>query len=79
MFQFQRDTNVIPTTTPTVLPAQRQTKQNLPKPWFLSSGTEYPTNFQGVAKLFPDEDDGDRIVEQLMYVPEDYQGKGKAD
>lgn len=47
----------------------------LSKPWFLSGGTEYPTNFEGTPKLFPDEDDGDRIVEQLMYVPEDYQGK----
>lgn len=61
------------TTTTTVAPIQ-ETKQNLLKPWFLSGGTEYPSNFQGIPKLFPDEDDGDRIVEQLMYVPENYQG-----
>lgn len=72
---MQRDAKVIATTPPTT-PwfAHQQTKHNLPKPWFLSGGTEYPTNYQGIPKLFPDEDDGDRIVEQLMYVPEDYQG-----
>lgn len=25
--------------------------------------------------MFPDEDEGDRIIEQLLYVPEDYQGR----
>lgn len=45
------------------------------KLWFMSGGTEYPTNYKGPPRLFPDQADGDRVVDQLMYVPEDYQGK----
>ncbi|CAG9858493.1 unnamed protein product [Phyllotreta striolata] len=44
------------------------------KPWFMTGGTEFPGNYKGPPRLFPDQADGDRIVEQLMYVPEDYQG-----
>nr|CAI5842106.1 unnamed protein product [Callosobruchus analis] len=52
-----------------------QTLQPPPgKPWFMTGGTDYPTNYKGPPRLFPDEADGDRIVDQLMYVPEDYQG-----
>nr|CAH7741259.1 unnamed protein product [Callosobruchus chinensis] len=52
-----------------------QTLQPPPgKPWFMTGGTDYPTNYKGPPRLFPDEADGDRVVDQLMYVPEDYQG-----
>ncbi|KAG5890575.1 hypothetical protein JTB14_012703 [Gonioctena quinquepunctata] len=44
------------------------------KPWFMTGGTEYPGNYKGPPRLFPDQADGDRIVDQLMYLPEDYQG-----
>ncbi|KAF7278084.1 glycoprotein 3-alpha-L-fucosyltransferase A-like [Rhynchophorus ferrugineus] len=44
------------------------------KPWFWRDGTEYPTKSKGPSRLFPDQADGDRIVNQLMYIPEDYQG-----
>uniref|UniRef100_V5G3Y4 Glycoprotein 3-alpha-L-fucosyltransferase A n=1 Tax=Anoplophora glabripennis TaxID=217634 RepID=V5G3Y4_ANOGL len=44
------------------------------RPWFMAGGTEYPTNYKGPPRLFPDQADGDRVVDQLMYVPEDYQG-----
>lgn len=73
MIWFQK--KVVVTTTSTTASSVAQNKENVLKPWFLSGGTEYPTNFQGTPKLFPDEDDGDRIAEQLMYVPEDYEGK----
>ncbi|XP_050515938.1 glycoprotein 3-alpha-L-fucosyltransferase A-like isoform X1 [Diabrotica virgifera virgifera] len=49
-------------------------KENQGKPWFMKGGTEFPGNYRGPPRLFPDQADGDRIVEQLMYVPEDYQG-----
>lgn len=45
------------------------------KLWFLAGGTEYPGNHKGPPRLFPDQADGDRVVDQLMYVPETYQGK----
>lgn len=68
-------------TTPPILPNEyndlfgiEATKQNT-KPWFMKDGTDYPTNYKGPPRLFPDQADGDRIVDQLMYVPEDYQGK----
>ncbi|VEN34890.1 unnamed protein product [Callosobruchus maculatus] len=52
-----------------------QTLQPPPgKPWFMTGGTDYPTNYKGPPRLFPDEADGDRVVDQLMYVPEDYRG-----
>ncbi|XP_056644935.1 glycoprotein 3-alpha-L-fucosyltransferase A-like [Diorhabda sublineata] len=47
---------------------------NQGKPWFMKGGTDFPGNNRGPLRLFPDQADGDRIVEQLMYVPEDYQG-----
>lgn len=46
---------------------------NIEKAWFFRGGTEYPSNGHGHPRLFPDQFEGDRIVEQLMYVPEDYQ------
>ena len=45
------------------------------KAWFFSEGTLYPRNSEEMPPLFPEEDPGDRVVEQLMYVPSDYQGK----
>lgn len=45
------------------------------KLWFMTGGSEYPTNYKGPPRLFPDQADGDRVVDQLMYVPEDYLGK----
>ncbi|KAJ8926721.1 hypothetical protein NQ314_020837 [Rhamnusium bicolor] len=45
------------------------------KLWFMDGGTDYPSNNKGPPRLFPDQADGDRVVDQLMYVPEDYQGK----
>lgn len=45
------------------------------RPYYLIGGTLYPTKSKGPARLFPEQADGDRIVDQLMYVPEDYQGK----
>lgn len=45
------------------------------RPYYLTGGTLYPTKSKGPARLFPEQADGDRIVDQLMYVPEDYQGK----
>ncbi|XP_074039634.1 glycoprotein 3-alpha-L-fucosyltransferase A [Leptinotarsa decemlineata] len=44
------------------------------KPWFMKDGTELPEKHKGPLRLFPDQASGDRIVDQLMYVPEDYQG-----
>lgn len=49
--------------------------RDLTKAWFFREGTQFPDNFRGMPKLFPDENDGDRVVEQLMYVPHNYQGK----
>lgn len=43
------------------------------KPWYMQGGKEYPENYKGPLRLFPDQADGDRITEQLMYVPENYQ------
>lgn len=45
------------------------------KPWFMKDGKVYPTSNRGPPRLFPDQADGDRIVDQLMYIPDDYQGK----
>ncbi|GJQ69868.1 hypothetical protein Trydic_g22415 [Trypoxylus dichotomus] len=42
--------------------------------WFFSDGNVYPERADVTPPLFPDESSGDRIVEQLMYVPENYQG-----
>ncbi|KAL1512977.1 hypothetical protein ABEB36_002472 [Hypothenemus hampei] len=44
------------------------------RPFFLSGGTYYPSKTKGPTRLFPEQADGDRIVDQLLYVPEDYQG-----
>lgn len=45
------------------------------KAWFFKGGTEYPENIKGHLRLFPEQHEGDRIEEQLMYIPEEYQGK----
>lgn len=52
---------------------------DIPKLWFMKDGyrrperakTDRSTN-RRKARLWPDEDEGDRIVQQLMYVPPDY-------
>uniref|UniRef100_A0AAR5PHD8 Fucosyltransferase N-terminal domain-containing protein n=1 Tax=Dendroctonus ponderosae TaxID=77166 RepID=A0AAR5PHD8_DENPD len=44
------------------------------KPFFLRGGTRYPSKSKGPVRLFPEQADGDRVVDQLMYVPEDYEG-----
>lgn len=44
------------------------------KHWYLTGGNVYPSNFKGTPRLFPEQDNGDRISDQLMYVPEDYEG-----
>lgn len=48
--------------------------KDISKFWFFDGGTQFPENARGTPKLFPDEAVGDRILDQLMYVPEDYQG-----
>lgn len=52
---------------------------DIPKLWFMKDGQVRPeraevdpTTGRRKANLWPDEDDGDRIVQQLMYVPHDY-------
>ncbi|XP_050302319.1 glycoprotein 3-alpha-L-fucosyltransferase A-like [Anthonomus grandis grandis] len=55
------------------LEEEKQPTKPLEKPFFLSGGTLYPSKTKGPARLFPEQADGDRIVDQLMYVPEDYQ------
>ncbi|KAF2887230.1 hypothetical protein ILUMI_18943, partial [Ignelater luminosus] len=44
------------------------------RPWYFSEGTEFPRAFKGLPNLFPGQTEGDRVIEQLMYVPEDYKG-----
>ncbi|XP_066255401.1 glycoprotein 3-alpha-L-fucosyltransferase A-like [Euwallacea similis] len=44
------------------------------RPYFLTGGSVLPSKSKGPARLFPEQADGDRVVDQLMYVPEDYQG-----
>lgn len=50
------------------------TKEPKKRPWYFSGGTEFPSAFKGLPNLFPDQAEGDRVTEQLMYVPEDYEG-----
>lgn len=55
---------------------QEELKEEPPeKPFFLRGGSRYPSKSKGPARLFPEQADGDRVVDQLMYVPEDYQGE----
>jgi glycoprotein 3-alpha-L-fucosyltransferase len=51
-----------------------QPSRSLEKLWFFQGGTLFPTASKGLPRLFPDQVDGDRVIDQLMYVPEDYQG-----
>lgn len=54
----------------------KKIKNDSPKKnWYFSGGTIYPSKTKGPLKLFPDQDAGTRIEEQLMYLPEDYDGK----
>lgn len=43
------------------------------KPWYFSGGLEFPEPSKGESDLFPDQFDGDRVIQQLMYVPENYE------
>lgn len=43
--------------------------------WYFSGGTEFPEKTPGPHKLFPYNDPGDRVLEQLMYLPDDFEGK----
>lgn len=50
------------------------------RPWYFQNGTKYPkpakvnaTTKERIAKLMPSEDAGDRIEEQLMFVPPNYE------
>ncbi|XP_074039636.1 glycoprotein 3-alpha-L-fucosyltransferase A isoform X2 [Leptinotarsa decemlineata] len=54
--------------------AESITNHQQGKPWFMTGGSEFPGEHKGPSRLFPDQADGDRVVDQLMYVPEDYQG-----
>lgn len=48
------------------------------KPWFMANGTKRPTSIMSKLSLWPEESSDDRIVNQLMYLPIDYnQTKGK--
>lgn len=42
--------------------------------WFFNDGNVYPEKADKEPVLFPEQSSGDRVVEQLTYVPEDYQG-----
>ncbi|KAF2900249.1 hypothetical protein ILUMI_05933 [Ignelater luminosus] len=42
------------------------------KPWYFKSGTAFPHPINGTPKLFPEQMGGDRITEQLMYLPGNY-------
>ncbi|XP_022913644.1 glycoprotein 3-alpha-L-fucosyltransferase A [Onthophagus taurus] len=44
------------------------------KLWFFKNGDVYPRKSVGLSTLFPNESPGDRIVDQLMYIPDDYEG-----
>lgn len=42
--------------------------------WYLCGGTEFPEKTPGPHKIFPEDDPGDRVLEQLMYLPDNYEG-----
>jgi glycoprotein 3-alpha-L-fucosyltransferase len=42
------------------------------KPWFMANGTKRPTSIMSKLSLWPEESSDDRIVNQLMYLPIDY-------
>lgn len=74
MFVGEENIPVRASSTPAE-PDVEPTKEDTPgKAWFLKDGQVYPTPNKGPVRLFPDQADGDRIVDQLMYIPEDYQG-----
>lgn len=50
------------------------TREPRRKAWYFSGGTEFPTSSKGISNLFPDQSDGDRVADQLMYVPQTYEG-----
>jgi len=42
------------------------------KPWFMANGTKRPTPIMSKLSVWPEESSDDRIVNQLMYLPNDY-------
>lgn len=42
------------------------------KPWFMANGTKRPIPLKSKLSLWPEESSDDRIVNQLMYLPEGY-------
>lgn len=55
-------------------PSQPSQESKSGKAWFFTGGDVYPERTDNRPALFPEESSDDRIIEQLMYVPEDYQG-----
>lgn len=49
-------------------------EEELSKNWYLNGGTLMPKKTHGPLRLFPEQSNSDRITEQLMYIPEDYEG-----
>lgn len=73
-------TQLIRTTEKSVIYTTENTNvvdNDLPKKnWYLNGGTILPKKSYDSTRLLPDIiNGGDRITEQLMYVPEDYEGK----
>lgn len=70
-------TQLIRTTEKSVIYTTENTNdvRQLPKNWYLNGGTILPKKSHDSTRLLPDQSNGgDRITEQLMYVPEDYEG-----
>ncbi|KAF2900250.1 hypothetical protein ILUMI_05934 [Ignelater luminosus] len=42
------------------------------KPWYFKNGAAFPHPSNETPRLFPEQMEGDRITEQLMYLPENY-------
>ncbi|KAK9719064.1 Glycosyltransferase family 10 (fucosyltransferase) C-term [Popillia japonica] len=81
-FRFQT-AKTLPPTQPSIKENSGQTEAPPPlppsreensRPWFFYDGNILPERTDKQPALFPDENSGDRIIEQLMYIPEDYQG-----
>lgn len=73
----QEDVLPLPTTALPEIEVAEETEvaTTAEKLWFFQRGSRLPSQHSnGLPTLFPDQSDGDRIIDQLMYVPEDYQG-----
>lgn len=49
-----------------------RSSESAPKLWFFKDGITYPETSFVKKPLFPDEDPGDRITQQLMHIPQGY-------